>query len=218
MTRHATTGTRPVDPARLTMPEHTCGSVTIIIRDLRAGDGEKATPLWGRYFERLTHHAARYLPAASVEDEDAALSAMNDFCNGLAEGKFDYVDRREVLWATLARITERKALRLGQGRWMTRVVLTDWQPVVSSDGEGRTRCAVVEPTETYRDAVRLELDELIDALENSLWRQAVRMVLEGYSVPEIAAKLERTRECVYVWFRTIRAIWREKFGEENPPG
>jgi transposase len=45
----------------------------------------------------------------------------------------------------------------------------------------------------------------------------VRLVLEGYTVPEIAAKLERTRECVYVWFRTIRAIWGERLDEDNPP-
>ena len=54
---------------------------------------------------------------------------------------------------------------------------------------------------------------MIEKLENPLWRQAVAAALEGYTVPEIAARLGRGRECVYVWFRAIRKIW-----EENPGG
>jgi hypothetical protein len=201
------------------MPQDACGSVTLIIRGLREGDDAKVTPLWARYFERLTHHAAKHLRFAPTGargyEVDAALSAINDFCNGIARGKFEYVDKREVLWGTLARITERKALRrVGDGRWEG-VVFTDIQPNLSSAGDGCSRIAVVEPTDGYKEVVRMELNDLIGSLENPLWRQAVRMVMEGYTVPEIAAKLDRGRECVYVWFRTIRAIWEENPGRDN---
>ena len=53
------------------------------------------------------------------------------------------------------------------------------------------------------------LAELIEKLANPLWRQAVLMLLEGYTVPEIAARLGKCRETVYVWFRAIREIWEE---------
>lgn len=211
--------THPSNP-RSTMSAETCGSVTLMIRGLRGGDEAKVTPLWGRYFERLTHVAAKHLRFAPTgsrgTEEDAALSAINSFCDGLAAGKFEYVDRREVLWGTLAKITERKALRqLRDRRWEKEVVFTDLQPDVSMAGDGSRRLAIVEPTREYTDVVRLELDDLIDALENPLWREAVRMVLEGDSVPEIAAKLHRSRECVYIWFRTIRQIWEERSGSGN---
>jgi hypothetical protein len=200
------------------MPTETTGSVTLIIRGIRGGDDGKVTPLWARYFERLTRHANKYLrsnPRLVVEDEDVALSALNDFCNGLANGKLDYIDKREVLWGTLATIVERKALqRLRDRRWK-QPVFTDLQPTAQCAGNGSTPVAIVEPTDPYIGVVSLELKELIDMLPNPLWRQAARMSLEGYTVREIAAKLDRGRACVHVWFRTIRAIWDEKPGREN---
>jgi hypothetical protein len=195
------------------MPQDTCGSVTQIVISIRGGNQARVTPLCERYFERLTHHAAKYLRFAPNCDEDAALSAINDFCDGLARGKFDYVDRREVLWGALARITERKARRLNKR--FREVRFTDIQGDESSCGGSVSRIAAIEPTDEYGGTVRAEIEDLIDRLPNPLWREAVRMVMEGYTVPEIAAKLGRGRECVYVWFRTIRAIWENGVGREN---
>jgi hypothetical protein len=199
------------------MPQDTCGSVTQIIIGIREGDSGKVAPLWERYFERLTHHAAKYLKfAPNALDEDAALSAINAFCNGLAEGKFTDIDRREKLWGMLAKITERKALRyVRNNRFKREVSFTDLRPDASSAGDGLSRIAIVKPTRSYQEIVQTELEDLINALPNPLWREAARMVMQGYSVPEIAAKLDRGRECVYVWFRTIRTIWEESLGREN---
>jgi hypothetical protein len=198
------------------MPQDTCGSVTQIVISIRCGNQARVTPLWERYFERLTHHAAKYLRFAPDHDEDAALSAINDFCDGLARGRFQFVDRREVLWATLAKITERKAMRHTRGqRLQKEVKFTDLQPDADSGGDGVSRMAVVEPTKEYGEIVRIEIAELIDKVPNPLWREACRMVMEGYTVPEIAAKLGRGRECVYIWFQTIGEIWGERVGREN---
>lgn len=194
------------------MTQDNCGSVTLIVIGIRGGNRARITPLWERYFERLTHHAARHLRFAANGDEDAALSAINDFCDGLARGKFDYVDRREVLWGTLAKITERKARRLD--RRFRDVHFTDIQGDASSCGGSFSRIAAIEPTREYGEIVRIEVEDLINRLPNPLWREAARLVMEGYTVPEIAAKLGRSRECVYVWFRTIRAIWDEDPGRE----
>jgi hypothetical protein len=189
--------------------------VTQIVISIREGDRAKVIPLWERYFERLTHHAAKHLRySPSGWDEDAAISAFNDFCNGLAEGKFDYVDKREVLWGTLAKITERKAFRLKQ-RFKKEVTFTDLQGNQASDGDGVSRIAVLEPTDEYGGIVRVEIDDLIQALKNDLWREAARMAIEGYSVRQIAEKLGRTRSCVHVWFRTIRQLWENDPGREN---
>ena len=201
------------------MPIETAGSVTLHIRGVRGGDDGKVTPLWARYFERLTHHANKYLtsnPRLIDEDEVVALSAFSDFCNGLAKGKFDYIDKREVLWGTLATIVERRRVQLLRDRrWKKRFCSRTCSLQPNLLGMGALVLAVVEPADPYKEIVSLELKELIDMLPNPLWQQAVRMSLEGYAVREIAAKLDRTRECVHVWFRTIRAIWDEKPGREN---
>src|SRR5690348_4467330 len=103
--------TRPLTPRPMMSTTVTAGSVTVMIRFLRAGDRTRVPALWELYFERLArlaHPIVRFGPiAARGTEEDAALSAIDAFCNGIAEGKFPYVDSREVLWATLAKITER---------------------------------------------------------------------------------------------------------------
>jgi hypothetical protein len=201
------------------MPTTTAGSVTLVVRGIRGGDDGKVTPLWARYFERLTHHANKYLrwnPRLVAEDEEVAASTLSEFCNGLANGKFEYIDKREVLWGTLARIIERKALqRLRGNRWKKEVLFTDLQPAGPPADDGSTRVAIFEPTAPYREHVSLELKEMIDRLPNPLWQQAARMVMEGYTVPEIAAQQKRTRRCVYKWLEAIEAIWKADMGREN---
>lgn len=201
------------------MPEEAYGSVTQIVISLRGGDRAQVTPLWERYFDRLTHHAAKYLRYAKrsdYSDEDAALSAIDAFFDGLAEGKFADVDRREKLWGLLARITERKVLQRLRGKRFDREIkFSDLQGGASEAGDGVCRIAAIEPSVEYREILRMEIDELIEKLPNPLWREAARLAMEGYTVPEIAAKLDRSRACVYVWFRAIEAIWEEHPGRAH---
>lgn len=188
------------------MSTDTAGSVTVMIRFLRGGDRTQVPALWERYFERLVLLAHPIVRCGN--EEDVALSAINAFCNGIADGKFPYVDSREVLWATLAKITERKAMQ-NVRRWKREVSFEDLPTGSSSANDGAGRLAVVEPTPEYKALVNLVLAELIEKLENPLWRQAVLLLLEGYTVPEIAARLGKCREAVYVWCRAIRKIWEE---------
>jgi hypothetical protein len=97
------------------MSTDTAGSVTVMIRFLQGGDRTQVPALWERYFERLAHLAHSIVRFGGTE-EDAALSAIDAFCNGIAEGKFSYVENREILWGTLAKITERKAMQQVRGR------------------------------------------------------------------------------------------------------
>jgi ECF sigma factor len=147
-------------------------------------------------------------PPARGTEEDAALSAIDAFCDGIAEGKFPYVDSREVLWRTLAKITERKAIQRVR-RWKKEVSIERLPSGSTSADDGAGQFAIVEPTPEYKGLVNMTMAELIDQLKNPLWRQAVLLLLDGYSVPEIAAKLGKCREVVYVWFRAIRQIWEE---------
>ncbi len=194
------------------MPE---GSVTVMIRRLRAGDRAEVASLWNRYFERLAQHAHPIVPWGAYGREDAALSAINDFCDGMVRGKFLYVEGREVLWATLARITERKALR-GVRRFRREVSFEALPPGTRLFDIGVDGVAFIEPTPEYKALVNMTLAELIDGLPNPLWRQAVLLRLEGHSVPEIAARLgKKSPRIVQLWFRAIEAIWRERLGGDS---
>src|SRR3954452_12177024 len=123
------------------------GSVTRWIDDLKAGDRAAAQPLWERYYARLVALARdklrRTRRAAAIEDEeDAALSAFNSFCDGAARGRFPLLADRGDLWRLLVVITARKACaqvdrrcrqKRGGGQVLGEV---DWIGTKDRDGAG----------------------------------------------------------------------------------
>lgn len=117
------------------------GSVTHWLGDLRGGDLAAAQPLWERYFGKLVVLARGKLqrqrhPRAAADEEDAALSAFNSFCAGVAEGKFPQLADRQDLWKILMTITVRKAYAQIQrqkhssagagGWWRKRRCMAEW--------------------------------------------------------------------------------------------
>ena len=112
-------------------------SITGWLGELREGDQAAAQPLWERYFSKLVAVARAKLKrlrrsGADEDEEDAAISAFNSFCNGAARGKFPQLTDRDDLWRLLVVITARKAMaqanrnlrqKRGGGRVVSEVVL-----------------------------------------------------------------------------------------------
>src|SRR3974390_478986 len=95
----------------MTCDDH--GSVTRWISDLKAGEGAAVQPLWERYFSRMVALARTRLRTsrhkdAGSDEEDAALSAFDSLCAGLARGRFPKLADRDALWRLLVVITTRK--------------------------------------------------------------------------------------------------------------
>src|SRR5262249_14630482 len=102
-----------VDPWDHPMSSDTGGSVTRWIVALRGGEADEAARrLWDRYFDRLVSLARarlRTAPRGPDDEEDAALSAFESLCRGVAQGRFGRLGNRDELWRLLATITARKA-------------------------------------------------------------------------------------------------------------
>src|SRR5689334_5464701 len=69
------------------------GSITRCVAGLKAGDQAAAQVLWERYSDHLVRLARRRLAVSrrsgpDADEEDAALSAFDSFCAGLAGGRF----------------------------------------------------------------------------------------------------------------------------------
>src|SRR5262249_23692130 len=82
------------------------GSVTCWLANLKEGALAAAQPLWERYFSRLVAVARGKLKrvrrtSAGEDEEDAALSAFNSFCGGIARGRFPQLADRDDLWKLL---------------------------------------------------------------------------------------------------------------------
>ena len=89
------------------------GSVTSWIVQLKQGNHDAAQKLWERDFEQLVRLARTRLigsrrRVAEADEEDAALSAFESFCEGAARGQFPKLTDRDDLWRLLVVITLRK--------------------------------------------------------------------------------------------------------------
>jgi hypothetical protein len=87
----------------------------------------------------------------SVEDEeDAALSAFNSFCQGVADGRFPLLADRDDRWRLLVVLTVRKAIdqakRHGaQKRGGGKRVGQPSRPVANEDAQGRRALSTSSP-------------------------------------------------------------------------
>ena len=197
------------------------GSVTQWIGNLKAGDDAAAQPLWERYFARLVRLARAKLRTtrhgAGVEDEeDAALSAFNSFCDGAAKGRFPLLSDRDDLWRLLVVITARKAYaqvqrgtrqKRGGGRVIGEGAISLGP---GDDMAGFDFIAGPEPTPEFAAMVAEEYRRLLDSLEDSSLRQVALDRMEGYTNDEIAERLGCARRTVARRLDLIRKIWSEE--------
>jgi DNA-directed RNA polymerase specialized sigma24 family protein len=192
------------------------GSISRWIVELKAGDRDAAQPLWERYFSRLVALAREKLRrtrrGAAIEDEeDAALSAFNSFCDGAARGRFPLLADRDDLWRLLVVITARKACaqvqrRCRQKRGGGRVLdEADW---IGREGEdGLDRVIGSEPSPEFAAMVAEEYRRLLDGLGDEALRRVALDRMDGYTNDEIAARLGCARRTVARRLDLIRKIW-----------
>jgi DNA-directed RNA polymerase specialized sigma24 family protein len=200
------------------------GSITHWLGDLKGGDLAAAQPLWERYFGRLVVLARSKLqrkrhPRAEADEEDAALSAFNSFCVGVAQGKFPQLADREDLWRILVTITARKAfaqaqrqkrLNRGGGRVVEEAVLRGARgdsPFDPNSAPGLEMIAADEPTPEFAAMVAEEYQRLLDALGDDALRQVAISRMEGYTCDEIASQLGCARRTVARRLDLIRKTW-----------
>jgi len=202
------------------MADEDQGSVTLWLGDLKVGDLAAAQPLWERYFEKLVVLARGKLrrlnkTGAEEDEEDAALSAFNSFCEGAARGKFPKLDDREDLWRLLVVITARKAmaqadrqrrLKRGGGKVASEV---DRSPL------GLDVLAGPDPSPEFAAMVAEEYQRLLDVLDDDDLRKVAVSRMEGYTSDEIAEQLGCARRTVARRLDLIRKIWLDG-GEAKP--
>jgi DNA-directed RNA polymerase specialized sigma24 family protein len=191
------------------------GSVTRWIDGLKAGDLQAVQPLWERYFDRLVRLARARLratrrPAVVEDEEDAALSAFNSFCDGAAHGRFPLLTDRNDLWRLLVVLTARKACAQVQRRTRQKrggdVVFDDL--AAHNDGEdGFAALISSEPTPEFAAMVAEQYEKLLDALDDDALRRVALDRMAGYSNDEIAARLGCARRTVARRLELIRTIW-----------
>jgi DNA-directed RNA polymerase specialized sigma24 family protein len=190
-------------------------AVTIWLGQLRNGESAAVRPLWEKYFRRLVGLARTRLRRSAhriTDEEDVALSAFESFCRHAEAGRFPDLTDRDSLWRLLAEFTLRKAarhmraecaLRRGGGR------------VASADPEVFEQVLGREPDPELAAEVADECDRLLAVLGDPELRQIALLRMEGHSVEEVAAKLNRAPSAVKRRLKLVRGIWEREARDES---
>ena len=199
------------------MSDEAQGSVTRAIGHLKAGANiDVATQkLWERFFDKLVRLAHRQLQAmhqsgGPADGEDAALSAFDNFFDGVQRGEFPQLRDRDDLWRLLLKITTRKVLnRVDHERRLKRGggKVAGEASLGGAEGGGFAQIAGHEPTPELVALVADECRRLLDGLGDEKLRQIAIWKMEGYTSEEIAAKLGCSQRTVANKLELIKRAW-----------
>ncbi len=185
------------------MPD--AGSVTRWIDLLRAGDGEAARALWGRYFDDMVRHARRRLggrPLAVADGEDVAIEAFASFCRDVARGRFPRLDGRLGLSRLLLTMISQKAndLMRAEGAAKRGSPATGHEAAL---GQAAGR----EPPPEFAAEMAEECERLLAKLDGEEQRLIAVRKMEGHTNAEIAALLGCVERTVERGLKVIRKHW-----------
>jgi DNA-directed RNA polymerase specialized sigma24 family protein len=185
---------------------------------MKGGDLAAAQGLWERYFARMVDLARTRLRAsrgrdAGSDEEDAALSAFDSLCAGLARGQYPQLADREDLWRLLVVITTRKVmaqarrhLREKRGGGLVRTAADLANPGSADEDDILARTIGSEPTPEFAATVAEEYRRLLDRLDDDVLRQVAVLRMEGHTSDEIAERLGCARRTVARQLALIRRI------------
>ena len=190
------------------------------ICELLGSDSENAERIWAEFFPRMIRFAKKKLsdiPMRSFDEEDVALSAMNSFFKGNAEGKFNLLTNDDELWRLLATITARKATaqRRKQKALKRDGGATRGESVFMRAGELDSKCVGLAGAADQNqmpdtiDQILASCDELLLKLPDEKLRDTAIMRLQGYNNQEISdelgCSLARTKQRV----ARVKELWAE---------
>ena len=193
------------------------GSVSGWIHSLNQGELDAAQKLWDRYATLLVKVARTKLgdaPKSFADEEDVAQNVFASICRGAAAGRLADVKNRDDLWWLLLAVTRQKvashvrremAQKRGAGRVRTECALN------SDDGSTRGfRLDYVvgdEPTPEFIAMLNEQHLRLLELLPNGSLREVADSRIEGFTVPEIAARLAISKRAVERKLQLIRSKW-----------
>lgn len=191
--------------------------ITLWIEGLRQGDQSAARKVWQHFVGRLctaTRSKLRPETRRVYDEEDAAQSAFNSLCAGVAAGRFPDLYDRHSLWRLLLVIASRKVAHRHrydqQQRRDVRRNLDESIFCCSSDGIGRRldQFESREPTPEYQAEFVETTIALFEALEEQELQQIAELRIEGYGDTEIAERLDCSRQAVQRKVERIRRKWQ----------
>lgn len=179
-------------------------SVSRFIHLLRSGDAEAAKKIWDSYAPRLQLLAKKWVHRlGGFDEEDVAISAIQAFFQGVADGRYPDLQGGTDLWQLLAVIAARKANDMRK-RAIAEKRGTGIEPG-SSDG-----LESVPGGGLPADLSAMMMEEvrgLLDELKDGDLESVALLKLDGHTNDEVAAKMGYSRRTIQRMLKLIRDIW-----------
>ena len=194
----------------------TSDDISVLLQRVKDGRDEDASAgLWGQYFDKLVNVARRNiasLPKRSADEEDVALSAMHSFFRAAEAGRLSNLQNRDELWKLLVTMVIRKANRQKEKAFAQKRGGGDVR------GESVFMKAGVEagpglagmPDDQLVSDLMSQCHEMIGLLDDPLMKEIAVMMMEGYTIDEIADAKSVSRSTVKRKKELIRQLWEEK--------
>jgi hypothetical protein len=199
-------------------------SITRWIHALREGDELAAHAIWAQYFAQLSVVARRYLktaPKRMADEEDVVVNAFNSFFEGVRDNRFQQLESREDLWQILIMLTSRHAIsqaiaeqcqKRGSGSVRN-------ESAITGDGMGNIPTAITaisgtSPTPDFILMMLQQCEHLVGSLPSKLLKDIALLRFEGFTIAEIAKRVNRSVRTVDRKLSMIRTQWTSLLEEE----
>jgi DNA-directed RNA polymerase specialized sigma24 family protein len=199
------------------------GSITECLGRLKAGEADAARLLWERYARQLLETARHKLPVAVrrvADEEDIAQSVFTALWNGADLGRLNELANRDDLWWYLLATTRHKifkhlrgatSLKRGGGNVRS---FSD----IKASGESKAlrrfkELVSSEPTPEFVAMLEDEHNRLLGLLRDDQLRNIAAWRIEGYSIDEIATRLQIAPRSVTRKLMLIRNTWANEVGQ-----
>jgi RNA polymerase sigma factor (sigma-70 family) len=141
---------------------------------------------------------------------------------GAAEGRFNHISTRDELWWLLLTITKRKSIdHIRRETAQKRHHQPDERGQQPSKGApdaaqiSLNDLVSSNPTPDFLIALEEQYLRLLDKLRNDQLRQIVNLRIEGYTVAEIAQKMNISLRAVERKLQLIRTKWKHELLESD---
>lgn len=197
------------------------GSITRWLTEVSARrETDRSELLWRRFgirLVRLARHHLRGIQDRAYDEEDLALSTMNEFYRRASLGSYDKLENRDDLWRLLMKISLNKSRnRLRALRSIKRAAKTpvrEIYPVKNAKEIDWTNTpewlAIVAEQSEYL------LRVLDDHDPSGMLQQITLMKLDGASNSQIANDLGCTRRAVAARLIWIQGIWNYYLNQQR---
>lgn len=187
---------------------------------LRRGDEEAADHIFRHFAQRLIGLAQAQLDSrlrGKVDPEDVMQSVLKSFFVRHAEGRFDLTSW-DSLWAILVVLTLRKCGHQVRRFRAARRDVQREQTLSAEDTTSEWEVMAREPTPTQAAMLAEAVEQAMAALEEDRERQILELSLQGFTVPEVSARVGRSERTVHRVLGRVRKRLERLRDEDTAAG